>query len=149
MKSTSFRMKLNVILVSFGLNRAYVGRRNYVMSGVIDGFPEMSAPIGLKDIVKKPQLKGLWTWTRGGGWWGPYLHGNEQWVDLHAVGAYYSDLSIARHVYQYSFDLFAAAGAGTVVELSAGGAHAAYCTFNGRFFLDLSIENAEIMENSP
>lgn len=57
---------------------------NYVMSGVIEGFPEMSHPMGLKDIVKKPQLKGLWTWTRGGGWWGPYIHGNEQWVDLHA-----------------------------------------------------------------
>ena len=57
---------------------------NYVMSGVIDGFPEMSHPMGLRDIVKKPQLKGLWTWTRGGGWWGPYIHGNEQWVDLHA-----------------------------------------------------------------
>jgi hypothetical protein len=57
---------------------------NYVMSGVIDGFPEMTTKVGLKDIVKKPQLKGLWTWTRGGGWWGPYIHGNEQWVDLHA-----------------------------------------------------------------
>ena len=57
---------------------------NYVMSGVINGFPEMSHPIGLKDIVGKPQLRGLWTWTRGGGWWGPYIHGNEQWVDLHA-----------------------------------------------------------------
>ncbi len=30
------------------------------------------------------QVKGLWTWTRGGGWWGPYIHGNELWVDLHA-----------------------------------------------------------------
>ena len=42
------------------------------------------ARAGLRDIVAKPQLKGLWTWTRGGGWWGPYIHGNEQWVDLHA-----------------------------------------------------------------
>ena len=40
--------------------------------------------MGLKDVVAKPQTKGLWTWTRGGGWWGPYLHGNEIWVDLHA-----------------------------------------------------------------
>ena len=54
------------------------------MNGVIDGFPEMATPIGLKDVIAKPQLKGLWTWTRGGGWWGPYLHGREQWVDLHA-----------------------------------------------------------------
>ena len=34
------------------------------MQGVIDGFPEMSSKVGLKDIVDKPQLKGLWTWTR-------------------------------------------------------------------------------------
>ena len=37
----------------------------------------MSTKMGLKDIVHKPQLKGLWTWTRGGGWWGPYIHGAE------------------------------------------------------------------------
>ena len=54
------------------------------MSGVIDGFPEMGTKMGLKDVVAKPQIKGLWTWTRGGGWWGPYIHGNEIWVDLHA-----------------------------------------------------------------
>ena len=54
------------------------------MQGVISGFPEMKAKVGLQDIVSKPQLRGLWTWTRGGGWWGPYIHGNEQWVDLHA-----------------------------------------------------------------
>jgi|EP01047_Picozoa_sp_COSAG01_P060031 hypothetical protein len=54
------------------------------MSGVIDGFPEMTVKQGLAHLVGKPQLKGLWTWTRGGGWWGPYIHGNEQWVDLHA-----------------------------------------------------------------
>ena len=22
--------------------------------------------------------------TSSGGWWGPYIHGNEQWIDLHA-----------------------------------------------------------------
>jgi len=43
----------------------------------------MSPPIGLKSLLKSPQLKGLWTWSRGGGWWGPFIHGQEQWVDLH------------------------------------------------------------------
>ena len=38
------------------------------MNGVIDGFPEMGTKVGLRDVVGKPQLKGLWTWTRGGGW---------------------------------------------------------------------------------
>ena len=62
------------------LQREYEGKAsypNYVMSGVIDGFPEMEQKMGLKDVVAKPQLRGLWTWTRGGGWWGPYIHGNE------------------------------------------------------------------------
>lgn len=56
---------------------------NYVMAGVIDGFPEMAQPIGLRDVIKAPQIRGLWTWSRGGGWWGPFIHGNEQWIDLH------------------------------------------------------------------
>ena len=42
-----------------------------VMNGVIDGFPEMGTKVGLRDVVDKPQLKGLWTWTRGGGWCRP------------------------------------------------------------------------------
>lgn len=27
-------------------------------------------------------MKGIWTWSRGGGWWGPYLHGAEFWIDV-------------------------------------------------------------------
>eukprot|EP01051_Picozoa_sp_SAG22_P000056 SAG22_NODE_1_length_62449_cov_158.689270_56_plen_77_part_00 len=52
-------------IVEVELQREYEGKAsypNYVMSGVIDGFPEMATKIGLKDIVDKPQLKGLWTW---------------------------------------------------------------------------------------
>ena len=40
---------------------------NYVMDGVIDGFPEMDPKIGISSLLSRPQLKGLWTWTRGGG----------------------------------------------------------------------------------
>ena len=76
-------------IVEVELQREYEGKGsypNYAMNGVIDGFTEMKGTnkMGLKDIIDKPQIKGLWTWTRGGGWWGPYLHGNEIWVDLHA-----------------------------------------------------------------
>jgi hypothetical protein len=53
------------------------------MAGVIDGFPEMTPPIGLTSVINSTQLRGLWTWTRGGGWWGPYIHGQELWVDFH------------------------------------------------------------------
>jgi hypothetical protein len=28
------------------------------------------------------RIMGLWTWSRGGGWWGPYIHGAEFWIDL-------------------------------------------------------------------
>jgi hypothetical protein len=73
-------------IVEVELQREYEGKGaypNYIISGVIDGFPEMATKVGLKDIIKAPQLKGVWTWTRGGGWWGPYIHGNEQWIDLH------------------------------------------------------------------
>lgn len=56
---------------------------NYAMQGVIEGFPEMNPPIGLRDVVNKSQIRGLWTWSRGGGWWGPYIHGQELWIDFH------------------------------------------------------------------
>eukprot|EP00040_Diaphanoeca_grandis_P024403 m.134036 g.134036 ORF g.134036 m.134036 type:complete len:573 (+) comp29715_c0_seq1:24-1742(+) len=74
-------------IVEVELQREYESKGalpNYVMQGVINGFPEMNPPIGLKSIIGSEQLKGLWTWTRGGGWWGPYIHGNEIWIDLHA-----------------------------------------------------------------
>eukprot|EP00038_Savillea_parva_P017329 m.19844 g.19844 ORF g.19844 m.19844 type:complete len:597 (+) comp3731_c0_seq1:39-1829(+) len=73
-------------IVEVELQREYEGKQaypNYVMSGVIDGFPEMNPPIGLSSIIDNPVMCGLWTWTRGGGWWGPYIHGQEVWVDLH------------------------------------------------------------------
>eukprot|EP01065_Artemidia_motanka_P005920 TRINITY_DN12878_c0_g1_i1.p1 TRINITY_DN12878_c0_g1~~TRINITY_DN12878_c0_g1_i1.p1 ORF type:complete len:588 (+),score=184.61 TRINITY_DN12878_c0_g1_i1:65-1765(+) len=75
-------------IVEVELQREYEGKAafpNYVMDGVIDGFPEMATKIGLSSVVNSTQLKGLWTWSRGGGWWGPYLHGNELWVDLHVA----------------------------------------------------------------
>ena len=56
-----------------------------VEKGIIDGFEEMGKnKIGLSSIVNATQIRGLWTWSRGGGWWGPYLHGREWAVDLHA-----------------------------------------------------------------
>lgn len=59
-------------IVEVELQREYEGKSsypNYVMNGVIEGFPEMRSKTGLADIVAKPQMKGLWTWSRGGGWW--------------------------------------------------------------------------------
>jgi len=61
-------------IVEVELQREYEGKKaypNYVMAGVISGFPEMEGAlkVGLKDIVDAPQIKGIWTWTRGGGSW--------------------------------------------------------------------------------
>ncbi|NWJ52174.1 MAG: hypothetical protein HXX14_15065 [Bacteroidetes bacterium] len=71
----------------------------YTGSGVINGWPETKyelncfsngftgklnapdAPRGVKDILKNGLLAGMWTWSNGGGWQGPYLK-NEIWNDL-------------------------------------------------------------------
>ena len=56
-------------IVEVQLQREYEGKGaypNYVMDGVINGFREMKTKMGLNDIRHSPQLKGLWTWSRGG-----------------------------------------------------------------------------------
>ncbi|MDP4275640.1 MAG: hypothetical protein Q8907_15315 [Bacteroidota bacterium] len=73
--------------------REYEGKGaypNYIGHGVIDGFEEHAAlrkngkPASLNDIRAKSNLmSGMWTWTRGGGWEGPYIT-NELWCDLNA-----------------------------------------------------------------
>lgn len=57
---------------------------DYVIDGVVNGFEEYPAdgrPRGLADLVGSSQLAGVWTWSRGGGWRGPYLS-EELWCDL-------------------------------------------------------------------
>ncbi|MFE7120193.1 hypothetical protein ACFU99_32700 [Streptomyces sp. NPDC057654] len=57
---------------------------DYVGDGVINGFEEYAAgagPRGLADLAANPLLAGVWTWSRGGGWRGPYIS-NELWCDL-------------------------------------------------------------------
>jgi hypothetical protein len=61
----------------------------YVAQGVIEGWEEFrwlmpaGAPRGLRDLTFSPQFCGLWTWSRGGGWDGPYIQ-DELWCDLNA-----------------------------------------------------------------
>lgn len=61
----------------------------YVMDGVINSFSEMKEPKGLKDVVGHPLVCGIFAWSRGGGWYGPYIK-NEFWCDLNAyiIGKY-------------------------------------------------------------
>ncbi|WP_372808953.1 hypothetical protein [Pontiella sp.] len=73
--------------------REYEGKGaypNYVANGVIEGFEEHATmPSGkinsLRSFYEKtPELfAGVWTWSRGGGWEGPYIK-NEMWCDLNA-----------------------------------------------------------------
>ncbi|HTV75538.1 MAG TPA: hypothetical protein VMD57_00960, partial [Candidatus Baltobacteraceae bacterium] len=61
----------------------------YIGDGVINGWEEMSKlmkpgePRGLRDIVNNTNFAGVWTWSRGGGWEGPYIQ-NELWCELNA-----------------------------------------------------------------
>lgn len=72
--------------------REYEGKGaypSYVMSGVINGFPEMLEKKGLRDVVDNPLVCGIFAWPRGGGWYGSYLQ-NEFWCDLntYVIAAY-------------------------------------------------------------
>jgi hypothetical protein len=73
-------------IIEVQCQREYEGKGafpNYIMHGVIDGFPENSKPIGLKQLAADPLYQGIYSWSRGGGWYGPYLK-NELWCDLNA-----------------------------------------------------------------
>ena len=73
--------------------REYEGKGaypNYVANGVIEGFEEHAGMSkgeihSLRSFYEKtPNLfAGVWTWSRGGGWAGPYIK-NEMWCDLNA-----------------------------------------------------------------
>lgn len=71
-------------IVEVQCQREYEGKGaypTYIMNGVINGFPENKKRIGLKDIAEHPLICGVYTWSRGGGWFGPYLK-NEFWCKL-------------------------------------------------------------------
>lgn len=72
--------------------REYEGKGafpNYIAEGVINGFEEFNTNTpqqgyqSLQDIKNTSQFKGVWTWSRGGGWVGPYIS-NEFWIRLNA-----------------------------------------------------------------
>lgn len=59
----------------------------YVFGGMLNGFSEYAqnmAPEAIQSVAQlkaDPKFKGLWTWSRGGGWRGPYIT-NELWCDV-------------------------------------------------------------------
>jgi len=76
-------------IVEVQCQREYEGKGahpDYIADGVINGFEEYAGdpnPKCLNDLRGNPLLKGVWTWSRGGGWKGPYIT-NELWCDLNA-----------------------------------------------------------------
>ena len=73
-------------IVEVQCQREYEGKGaypNYVMRGVIDGFEENRVPTGLRNILSHPLSAGVFCWSRGGGWYGPYPS-QELWPDLNA-----------------------------------------------------------------
>ncbi|MDD3428812.1 MAG: hypothetical protein PHG02_02250, partial [Oscillospiraceae bacterium] len=73
-------------IIEVQCQREYEGKGahpNYIMDGVIHGFPECKQPKGLRDVWCDKRIMGVYTWSRGGGWFGPYIK-NELWCDLHA-----------------------------------------------------------------
>lgn len=61
----------------------------YIGDGVINGWEEYAwlmpagQPRGLRDVITNALCAGVWTWSRGGGWEGPYIK-NELWCELNA-----------------------------------------------------------------
>ncbi len=77
-------------IIEVQCQREYEGKGsfpNYVAESVINGFEEYSTIKpqkgyqSLNDVKNLPQFKGVWTWSRGGGWVGPYIS-NEFWIKL-------------------------------------------------------------------
>lgn len=84
-------------VIEIQCQREYEGKGAYpmyVMDGVINGFPENRQKRGLKDLIDNPLIRGIYTWSRGGGWHGPYIQ-NEFWCKLntYVISNYANDPS--------------------------------------------------------
>lgn len=73
-------------IIEIQCQREYEGKGaspNYVMEAVINGFEENPVKLGLRDLLPNPNVVGVCSWSRGGGWYGPYVT-DELWPDLNA-----------------------------------------------------------------
>jgi hypothetical protein len=80
-------------IVEIQCQREYEGKGaypNYIAAGVIEGFSEyaqidsQTEYTGLNDIMESDIFSGIWTWSRGGGWQGPYIK-NEFWCAMNCA----------------------------------------------------------------
>lgn len=76
-------------IIEVQCQREYEGKGahpNYIAESVINGFEEYANTTGIKslsDLKGERLFKGIWTWSRGGGWKGPYIK-NELWPKVNA-----------------------------------------------------------------
>lgn len=72
--------------------REYEGKGaypNFIAGGVIDGFeedaniPQKNVLKSLRELARQDIFAGVWMWSRGGGWGGPYIP-DEFWCALNA-----------------------------------------------------------------
>jgi len=94
-------------IIEVQCQREYEGKGaypSYVMNDVVNGDSSLRNPIGLKNIVNNPLIKGVYVWPRGGGWHGPYIT-DELWCDLntYVISKYANDTSLTE---EYLFDKF-------------------------------------------
>lgn len=77
-------------VVEIECQREYEGKGaypNYIAEGVLNGFEEQKSdnpPYCLNHLKSNPLFAGIWTWSRGGGWRGPYIK-NELWCDVNVA----------------------------------------------------------------
>ena len=89
-------------VVEIECQREYEGKGaypNYVADGVLNGFEELksdASPYCMNQLKSNPLLAGIWTWSRGGGWRGPYIK-NELWCDVNVavLAGWAHDMSLA------------------------------------------------------
>ena len=63
----------------------------YVFGGMLNGFEENErllpeGPQGVAEFAGDARFRGIWTWSRGGGWRGPYIS-DELWCDVNTLAA--------------------------------------------------------------
>lgn len=77
-------------IIEVQIQREYEGKGAYplyIFEHIVLGDESSGSNKSLADLFplgrnESSIIKGLWTWSRGGGWWGPYIHGAEFWIDL-------------------------------------------------------------------
>lgn len=78
-------------IVEFQGQPEYVGKGAfpvYMFGGMLRGYEEnpVYSPKGMEDLKHDPRFVGIWTWSRGGGWRGPYIK-NELFCDINTRAA--------------------------------------------------------------